>query len=218
MNFLSYFFPQTIEEINSPINGKIKVIKYFNRFSIQVDNLSQSGGLVEQLWNSGLKKIHNSKFMIHNSLILGVGGGTIIKLLNKHFPDAKITGIEIDPLMIDIARKYFQLNNSKNLKIIISDAIKWVYQNSQKSKSAKFDLIIVDLYIGQNIPTRLKDNYLLTSLNNLLSPNGVVIINHLRNKKNAIEVENFVKTLNSIFPKVIIHKPLVNYLLFCYKK
>ncbi len=216
MNFLSFLFPQVIEDINSPINGEIKVIQQYGSIHISVSGLSQSGGLVKNLWESGIKKIHNSKFIIHNSLVLGVGGGTVIKLLNKYYPAAKIVGIEIDPLMIELGKKYFQHNELKNVDIIISDAINWVNKKYHESNHSTFDLILVDLYIGKQMPQGLSDKKFLEKLKALLNANGAIIFNRLRNRENKQEIEEFINRLINIFPSVTIEKPLVNYLIFCH--
>lgn len=214
MDLLSYLYPRTVEELPSPVNGKIKVIKFWGNYRIHVGGLSQSGGLVNTLWDTALKKIHNSSFIIHNSLVLGVGGGTVIKSLNKYFPNAKITAIEIDPLMIKLAKKYFNLDHSKNLRIIIQDAINWVLKNKQK----KFDLILVDLYIGKDIPRELESDYFLKALKRILNKKGITIINRLRDKENQKEIDEFIEKLRKNFNFVKMIKPLVNYLIFCSKE
>lgn len=54
----SFFFPQKLEEIESPINGKIVVEKFRGKISVKVGGLSQSGGLVENLWTQVLRNIN----------------------------------------------------------------------------------------------------------------------------------------------------------------
>jgi len=95
----------------SKYNGKIVVSKSlgFGTY-IQAEGLTQSGGIVETIWKSTLRKIHNSKFVIHNSLILGLGGGTAAKLIRKNWPDAKITGVDIDPAMVELGKKHLRLD------------------------------------------------------------------------------------------------------------
>ncbi len=213
MKLLSFLFPQTIEEINSPLNGKIKIVKFWNNYSIHVAGLSQSGSLVKNLWESGLKELQTTNYPLRTCLVLGVGGGTIIQLINKYYPHAKITGIEIDPLMTKLGQKYFNLDNAKNVNIIISDVINWVKKNNTK----KFDLILIDLYIGKNIPPQLTHKSFIKDLKNILNTNGVVIINRLRNKDNKLEIEEYIKKLKQEFSTVLVQTPIINHLIFCWK-
>lgn len=64
-----------LEERKSKYNGDIKVVRSlgFGTY-IQVNNLTQSGGMVEAIWKETLKRIHRSPITVHRSLILGLGG------------------------------------------------------------------------------------------------------------------------------------------------
>ena len=56
MNLLSYLFPQTVYKTESPFNGEIKVNKYWGKYSMLVGGISQSGGLVKNIWQKGIKE------------------------------------------------------------------------------------------------------------------------------------------------------------------
>jgi len=61
-----FFFPKLVEEKISRFNGPIKVYKLFGHYSLSVDNLSQSGGLVKNIWYQALKRITNYELRILN--------------------------------------------------------------------------------------------------------------------------------------------------------
>lgn len=213
MNLFAFFFPQVIADVYSSINGRIKVIRHGNSIYLSVEDLAQSGGLVKNIWDHALKKIHNLGPKIQNSLVLGVGGGTVISLLNQYFPDTKITGIEIDETMIQLGHKYLHLNDAKNTKIIIADAYTWL--TDHKSEENKYDLILVDMYIGRHVPVELGDLNFIRILKSHLSQNGLIIFNRLRNKDNKKEIEDFIFSLKKLFSSVSVEKPIANYLIFC---
>ncbi|MBI3559052.1 methyltransferase domain-containing protein [Candidatus Gottesmanbacteria bacterium] len=157
---------------------EIKIKKFLWQTSVWVGGFQQSGLLVEKLWQKALKGLtppRRGETLI-NALILGLGCGSAIKSLRQKFPDCQITGVEINPEMIAIGKKYFNLDKISNLKIIRADAKKFVSKTKQK-----FDLILVDLYKG-NVPEKQKINY-----SKILTKNGVVLINHLEGLKNRIE-------------------------------
>ena len=169
------FLPKTVFQTKTKISGEIKVIEQFGQYNLQVQNLIQSGEFVKSLWQKPLKKINQA----NQILILGLGGGTLIKLIKKKFPRAKITALEIDPEIIKISKKYFSLKEDKNLEINHADAIKWVSLN----KKNKIDLILVDLYLGGEYPKKAMNNDFLKNLKIILSPRGKIIFNWLKNKK-----------------------------------
>lgn len=112
-----------LEEVGSAINGKIEVREdWFGRSDLVVGGISQSGETVEKIWSAGLGEIRNWELGISDCLILGLGAGSAAKLINKNWPRARITGIEIDPEMIRLGKKYFGLGEITNLSIIVGDA------------------------------------------------------------------------------------------------
>jgi spermidine synthase len=74
-------------------------------------------------------------------LLLGVGGGSVIHHLQQFHAPLEITGIELNPVHIDIAQKYFKINDSL-ATIVESDAVVWL----EKYNGPKFDIIIDDLF------------------------------------------------------------------------
>lgn len=82
---------------------------------------------------------------IKRVLVLGVGGGAVIHLLNRFVSPSQITGIELNKIHLTVARRFFDLNY-KNLQLIQADAISWLndYQGTA------FDMIIDDMFTEQN--------------------------------------------------------------------
>ena len=54
-------------------------------------------------------------------LIIGFGGGSIPKKLNKEFPNLEIDAMEIDPEVVKMAKDHFNVKESKNLRIHAQD-------------------------------------------------------------------------------------------------
>lgn len=203
--FLSYFgFPDILYKTTSKFNGEIKVISVFGQNSISVENLTQSGLIVSDLWSFAVNRTEN----INSCLVLGVGGGSIIKVLRKKYPECEIIGVEIDEKMIDIGKKYFDLDRYK-AKIVIADAFNFV-----KRKQKKYDLICIDLLVGRKSPKKLSSEVFFRNIKKILNRNGVGIINQLR-LKHQEEDQRLINTINKIFTSVEIKKPLVNTLIFC---
>src|SRR5512136_2576833 len=99
------FFPRTIEKNNSDFNGEVKVVQFLNQTAIWSGGFEQSGPLVAGLWKRASDQYPGDPRQVREILILGLGGGAAVKILRQKFPQALITGVEIDPLMIVLGRK-----------------------------------------------------------------------------------------------------------------
>ncbi|MFH0864147.1 MAG: methyltransferase domain-containing protein [Candidatus Gottesmanbacteria bacterium] len=164
---------------------------------------------------SGAVKNYHAPSQGNKILLLGVGGGSLVKLLNKYFPDAKVIGVEIDSLMINLGKKYLELEKAKNFEIIIDDAENYV-QSSINYKQ-NFDLIFVDMYKGDKVPENLENINFLQNLKNILSINGLVIFNRLYYKNHIFEANIFLDKLKKIFNDLRCKKIYTNIFLYCKK-
>jgi len=217
-SFLTKLFlgQEILEKVISPINGEITVVEdIFGRRKVLVGGLTQSGGLVEKLWRKAISNLpagrQGKQLAIRNCLILGLGCGSIARLITDHCPlFTKITGVEIDPVMIEIGRKYFRLDEIKNLEIVIGDAIEKV-----KSQKSKFNLIIVDLYLGKEFPKGAESEEFLNGLRDILAKDGLVIFNRLYYDKDQREkADKFLEKIRQFFPQVEIRRAITNLLIY----
>lgn len=202
-----------LEERKSKFNGGLKVVRSlgFGTY-IQAEGLTQSGGIVEDIWKSTLRQIRDSKFQIRNVLILGLGGGTVSKLIRKKYPDAKIFGIDIDPVMIELGKKYLNLDEYK-VNIIIGDVAN--LSNLPKFPNHKFDLIIVDLYNGDKYPEKFETENYIHLVRSLLSRGGVAIFNRLYYGDKRPQAVKFGNKLKKIFSNVEWFYPEANLMFVC---
>jgi spermidine synthase len=193
-----------LEERKSKYNGDLRVVRSLGLGTyIQADGLTQSGGIVETFWNQTLRKIKKSKHQINNVLVLGLGGGSVVKLIKKYWSEAEITGVDIDPEIVELGKKYLGLNED-DLEIKIGDAVKFT--------GKKYDLVIVDLYNGYEFPKKFEEESFLKSL----TKNNLVVINRLYfGDKRPLAVKFGLK-LQKIFRRVEYYYPEANLMFICY--
>lgn len=82
---------------------------------------------------------------IKRVLVLGVGGGSVMHLLRHFVSPQKIIGVELNPVHIRVAKRFFQLRH-KSIELIEDDAISWL----QSYQGEKFDMIIDDVFTEKN--------------------------------------------------------------------
>lgn len=206
---------QVLEEKESPFNGKIKVIKTLEGTGILVEGVSQSGWLVRKVWDKALKQIARKKKDVKKVLILGLGGGSAANLINRYWPDTIITGVDIDPIMVDLGRKYLGLSQVKNLKVVIEDAEKWVGKEEGKRR---FNLILVDIYKGGRPPSKFTTEGFIKKVRDLLGPGGIAVFNHLHSAREKEEAALFGAKVRKIFPASTSVKPEANIIFIGYKE
>jgi len=111
----------------------------------------------------------------HNILIIGLGGGTLPRTLEKLLPQADIDVVEIDPAVVSVAGQYFGFRTDERVHLIVQDGRAYVRQALRASK--RYDLIMLDAYEHQYIPEHMLTREFLTEVRSLLQPAGIVAAN-----------------------------------------
>ena len=199
-----------LEKATSKYNGEIVVKKALGLgVCISVDDLTQSGGILNAIWKRTLFRVIDQKLIVKNCLVLGLGGGTVATVLHKYWPKVKITGVDIDQEMIRLGKKYLNL---RDINIKIGDAYKFVKENKKK-----YDLIIVDLYLGDECPEKFTSDNFINFTRSLLVRQGVVVFNRLYWGEKRKEAYKFGEKLEGYFTRVDYFYPQANLMLICHK-
>jgi spermidine synthase len=109
-------------------------------------------------------------------LVLGVGGGAIIRQLQQLVRPREIVGVELDPVHLQIARHWFALKGRRAVSLVQADAIEWL----RNYRGAGFDLIVDDLFAenGGNPHRAVEvDPAWAHSLLKHLNPGGALVVN-----------------------------------------
>lgn len=112
---------------------------------------------------------------VRRVLVLGVGGGTVIRQLNHFLKPELIVGVELNPVHLEIARDHFGVAE-ENVELHEADAIWWLRQY----RGERFDLIIEDLFTDSDgEPERVvaADGKWMRHLLRQLTPRGTLVIN-----------------------------------------
>ena len=204
MTWISYLVPQQIARFSSPYNRDIRVMEESGRLKLLVNGSRQSGKYVDEIWLQALEGLGIYKLTrVSRILVLGVAGGTIISMLSKCFLTSKIVGVDIDPEMIGIGKKYFGLDEISNLTIIEGDAKFFVHQ--AKTKHWHYKLVVVDVYKGNEIPAFVIQHTFLQNLKSILGPHASIVFNYSPDDKEKVHV--FERTLAHIYSSVL-HKTI----------
>ncbi len=128
--------------------------------------------------------------------VLGNAAGTTARAYGRFFPRTWIDGVEIDPELSKIGRRFFGMTNPR-LRLHHEDARPWLRRSDER-----YDLIEVDAYRQPYIPFYLTTREFFESVRDHLTPDGVVIVNagHPRGQDGLEKVLS--ATLGAVFPYV----------------
>ena len=138
-----------------------------------------------------------------NVLMIGLGGGSTHRAYQLLFPEIHIDAVELDPVVMKVAKTYFGVRESRTLKFHEADGRVYLRRTKQK-----YDAILLDAYTstryGSFIPHHLATTEFFTIVRDHLTPNGVVMFNVIGNYQGwrADIFGAMYKTMNSVFPNV----------------
>ena len=168
----SYIFPITVMRTNSPFNPVLEVMLINGNYTLNSEHTNYSQGSLYSVFEKVFQKLNPDWEKIHDVLILGYGAGSIAEIIVQHKPACRITGVEIDAKVIEIAERYFKLKEFKNVNVRCSSA-----QEYMASCMDSFDLIIIDLFIDKIVPPEAETEVFLHQVKQALRQGGRVVFN-----------------------------------------
>jgi spermidine synthase len=134
-------------------------------------------------------------------LIVGLGGGSIPKKVQKEFPAMEIDAVEIDPEVVQIAKNHFNVRENKNLKIHAQDGRLFLSRTTQQ-----YDIIMLDAYYTDAMPFHLATREFFELAQRRLTANGIIVANLISavTGPSGKIARAFVKTQRQIFPQTYV--------------
>jgi predicted membrane-bound spermidine synthase len=110
----------------------------------------------------------------HQNRVLVLGGGafTLPEYFGRHYPQAQIDVVEIDPQLPDIAKRYFRYEPTTNINVIAEDGRAYL-----RETHAQYDIVVVDAYNDAAVPFSLATQEYAHMLARILTPQGIAVAN-----------------------------------------
>ncbi len=192
MNILSHIVPQVLYRTSSPYNAHIEVRELDDKRYLVVDGVLQTGPDIQDMYEHAFKAFQMPSYA-HTILLLGVGGGGVITLLRHYYPDSLVDAVDIDKKMIYVAKKYFHLSVIPKVTFIEAEAEEYI-----RKVKKKYDLIVIDLYIGDHFPHFQTSADFYTVIHKKLQPGGSVVMNF----QGTEEYQSSRDTINTFLPTI----------------
>ncbi|NTU75555.1 MAG: fused MFS/spermidine synthase, partial [Anaerolineaceae bacterium] len=135
---------------------------------------------------------------IKSMAIVGLAAGTTARQAAIVYPGIQIDGFEIDPVIVDIGRKYFGMTDP-NLNVIVQDG-RWGLDHSPK----QYQVISVDAYRPPYIPAHMVTQEFFQMVFDHLTNDGVMVINVGRAPEDRRMIDALYATIHTIFPSVYV--------------
>ncbi|EKD76464.1 MAG: hypothetical protein ACD_43C00103G0001 [uncultured bacterium] len=133
------------------------------------------------------------------ALVLGLAGGTLTRELHEFYPEYQLTGVEIDPAVVELARQYFALDEQQ-VDIHIQDGRSFLRVSNER-----YNIIYVDAFANEYyIPWHLTTVEFFQTVSDHLTENGVVAMNIGSTSEEAKLFQAFLATLAEVFPQVYV--------------
>ncbi|MFD0985933.1 spermidine synthase [Methyloligella solikamskensis] len=141
-------------------------------------------------------------------LEIGLGGGTVVSYLHKTYSDLEIQGVELDPVVAEMAEKYFFLEQGPRLNVAIRDGRIFLLRAKEK-----YDAILIDAYQGPSIPFHLMTKEFFELTQRHLNPGGVLVQNL---ESNTQLYDAAAATIGSVYDNVDVYKAATNFIIVAY--
>ena len=138
---LSWLWPVGIAKAEGR-HGDLEVRYEAGGLVLNSRNGNQSFGSLHRVWQHVFAHIGLKDQPPANVLLLGLGGGSVPTILRNELGlAAPITAVEIDPAMIELGRKYFDLGAHIALELVAADATLHIHTDTKR-----YELVVVDLF------------------------------------------------------------------------
>jgi spermidine synthase len=131
---------------------------------------------------------------LHSVLEIGFGGGRTSWYLHRFLPNVQVTSVELDPTVVELARKYFGIKEEPNFQVVNRDGRLFLQESKEH-----YDLILIDAYRGPFVPFHLLTREFYQIVKEHLADGGVVAQNV---EPSTMLFDSAVKTINAVFPQL----------------
>lgn len=108
-------------------------------------------------------------------LVVGLGGGTLPVAFVDMYPNATVDVVEIDEAVVRVAEQFFFFEESQNMNVHVVDGRLFIKRAGLGGE--KYDLIVLDAFIGDYIPEHLLTREFLLEVKVLMHSDSVLVAN-----------------------------------------
>lgn len=124
------------------------------------------------LYYDAAEDLLRGRIDIEHVVLLGLGGGEMLKAAHRAQPQARLTGVEIDEATLKLAREEFAPWPPGTL-LVHDDARDWV----RTAHTGSVDALFIDIYNDSFMPLWVESPEFLGDCARVLAPGGLIAMN-----------------------------------------
>lgn len=200
MNFIhklfSYVTDIRLESIKTNCDQELNLYLSNGQLKLIAADAIYSYGLHYYHFVETFRKLNIEQYKIQNALILGLGMGSVMQILEKrHQLKPHYDLVENDAEIISLFHKYKGFITSAAFNLFCEDAFKFI-----RKPEKKYDLICMDVFNGRYVPADFERPEFLKNLKNRLAENGILIYNRIAMDTTDIQAnQKFLEVFKTIF-------------------
>jgi spermidine synthase len=135
------------------------------------------------------------------ALFVGLGGGSAPRRFHRDYPSLFIDAAELDPEVVNVAKRYFLFEESERLKVQAVDGRIFMHKTPHR-----YDMIFLDAYHADAIPFHLATREFVQELKRKLTPNGLLVSNIIGSVRGPDSklLRSILKTLETEFAQTYV--------------
>jgi spermidine synthase len=195
---ISWLYPVQLEKVQGELGHQLEVNVHNGRIVLDTASVNYSYGSLQEIFDYAFTHTGLYDLPIHSALIPGFGSGSVSSLLHeKCDPEIAVTGIEADREVIRLAKKYFPEARNSHVKIVHSDAARYVPHAGDN-----FDLVVVDVFVNDQVPEACQSPDFFARLKSHLNLHGKIYVNKMQRDEDAVRPEQLEENIRAVFHDV----------------
>lgn len=163
-------FDSQYHRIHVVDNGAVRLMRF--------ERNHQSSMLIEDPYDTDIEYVHYLHLPMairpqaERTLVVGLGGGSLVRRMWRDYPWMSIDAVEIDAEVVEVARAYFGLPEDERLRVFVDDGRSFI-----TLAEGTYDIIVMDAFNDDHVPRHLMTEEFLLDCRDRLEPDGVLAYN-----------------------------------------
>lgn len=193
----SLLFPVRIYKGSSRCNPVLELFYFRGRYILATTDAVYSDGTKYRplLRAFSTAEVRRHLPTVKKVLVLGTGLASAVHILEAEGFHPRYTLVEIDPVVLEMAQHYLPASAKPKVRPVEADAFVFVAEDAEC-----YDMIIIDLFFGREVPDAAVDTSFLKSCKARLLPEGLLIMNYML--KPSEGKSRAKSSLEALFPRL----------------
>lgn len=179
--WLSFLVPIKLQEWESANHAHLELFLQNNQLQLTYDHAIYSFGLSYKPFLCGFAALKKEDVVAcQKVLLLGSGLGSIVQILQTHYPNAnrQFTIVDIDSVILDLCSQHLAAEGIGNCIFVREDALAYM----QRIDAEAYDLICVDIFKDVDVPTVFLKPAFIQQVYKGLNTGGIMVYNYIDNE------------------------------------